>query len=282
MKNEILIQKRQRYWYDRCLEMAGGKLVEFGTDEETTQDDLANAIGPNTAVVHYVSYEQHPVDPHALTLDQTIEVAKDNGVPVMVDAAGQIYPLENLSKYVKAGADISCVAAKYMGAPHSTGFALGTEDAIRKLGLQSFVSYEGRRIRGIGRPHKVDRGEMMGVVAAVRRWMTMNHETRLAHAEQQSQTMLKPLQGIPGVRVELVNNVIANQPFGVKIDIDPDVAGTTVEDVVDRLKEHDPPIWTRPNPYGTGMVLHVFGLYEGEDKIVGEAMADVLKQGVPA
>ena len=282
MKNEILIQKRQRYWYDRCLEMAGGKLVDFGTDEETTQDDLANAIGPNTAVVHYVSYEQHPVDPHALTLDQTIEVAKDNGVPVMVDAAGQIYPLENLGKYVKAGADISCVAAKYMGAPHSTGFALGTEDAIRKLGLHSIVSYEGRRIRGIGRPHKVDRSEMMGVVAAVRRWMTMNHETRLAYAEQQSQTMIKLLQGIPGVRAELVDNVIANQPFGVKIDIDPDVAGTTVEDVVDRLKEHDPPIWTRPNPYGTGMVLHVFGLYEGEDKIVGEAMADVLKQGVPA
>ena len=92
MKNEILIQTRQRYWYDRCLEMAGGKLVDFGTEEEVTQDDLANAIGPNTAVVHYVSYEQNPVDPHALTLDQTIEVAKDNGVPVMVDAAGQIYP----------------------------------------------------------------------------------------------------------------------------------------------------------------------------------------------
>ena len=134
MKNEILIQKRQRYWYDRCLEMAGGKLVDFGTDEETTQDDLANAIGPNTAVVHYVSYEQNPVDPHALTLQQTIEVAKDNGVPVMVDAAGQIYPLENLGSYVKAGADISCVAAKYMGAPHSTGFALGTEGRNSQAG----------------------------------------------------------------------------------------------------------------------------------------------------
>ena len=28
MKNEILIQKRQRYWYDRCLQLAGAKLVE--------------------------------------------------------------------------------------------------------------------------------------------------------------------------------------------------------------------------------------------------------------
>ncbi len=278
MKNEILIQKRQRYWYDRCLEMAGGKLVDFGSEEETTEADLENAIGPNTAVVHYVAYEQNPVDPHALTLDQTVEVAKDNGVPVMVDAAGQIYPLENLGKYVKAGADISCVAAKYMGAPHSTGFALGTKDAIRKLALQSFVSYEGRRVRGIGRPHKVDRGEMMGVVAAVQRWMTMNHETRLANAEQQSQAILAPIRGIPGVNASLINNVVANQPFGVRMDLDPQVAGMTNEDLIERLKENDPPIWTRVPAGGDSITIHVFGLSEGEDKVVGEAIAAVLKK----
>ena len=53
MKNEILIQRRQRYmqhyWYDRCLELAGAKLVDFGSDERTTKQDLEDAIGPNTA-----------------------------------------------------------------------------------------------------------------------------------------------------------------------------------------------------------------------------------------
>ena len=48
MKNEILIQRRQRYWYDRCLELAGAKLVEFGSDDGTTRQDLQEAIGPNT------------------------------------------------------------------------------------------------------------------------------------------------------------------------------------------------------------------------------------------
>ena len=55
MKNEILIQRRQRYWYDRCLQMAGGRLVEFGSDEKTTPEDLEKAIGPNTAAVCYVA-----------------------------------------------------------------------------------------------------------------------------------------------------------------------------------------------------------------------------------
>ena len=36
MKNEVLIQTRQRYWYDRCLELAGAKLVMFGSEERTT------------------------------------------------------------------------------------------------------------------------------------------------------------------------------------------------------------------------------------------------------
>ncbi|MCH8282147.1 MAG: hypothetical protein IIC96_15865, partial [Chloroflexi bacterium] len=53
MKNEILIQTRQRYWYDRCLELAGAKLVQFGSEEETTEQDLEQALGPNTAAVHY-------------------------------------------------------------------------------------------------------------------------------------------------------------------------------------------------------------------------------------
>ena len=58
MKNEILIQTRQRYWYDRCLELAGANLVMFGSEERTTAEDLEQAIGPNTAAVHYYAVEQ--------------------------------------------------------------------------------------------------------------------------------------------------------------------------------------------------------------------------------
>ena len=64
----------------------------------------------------------------------------------MVDSAGQIYPLENLGKYVRMGADFQCIAAKYMGAPHSTGLALGTKEVIDAISRHSFVGYETRRI----------------------------------------------------------------------------------------------------------------------------------------
>src|SRR5918999_1183999 len=143
----------------------------------------------------------------------------------MVDSAGQIYPLENLGKYVRMGADFQCIAAKYMNAPQSTGLALGTAEMIRKLSLQSFVSYEGRRVRGIGRPQKVDRQEIVGAVAAVRRRMTMKQEERLAYAERQTRTILAPLQGITGVKAQPIDNIVGHVPYGLTLEVDPSVTG---------------------------------------------------------
>ena len=272
MKNEILIQTRQRYWYDRCLELAGAKLVQFGSEEETTEQDLEQAIGPNTAAVHYYAVEQEP-DPHALSLEKTIEIAHARGVLVMVDAAGQIYPLDNFGKYIRMGADFQCIAAKYTGAPQSVGLALGTKEMIRKIGLKAFASYEGRRIRGIGRPQKVDRQEMVGAVAAVRRWMTMNHEERLADSEQKCQNVIAALAGIPGVKAELITNVIGHHAYGVNLALDPAIAGMTLVDVVARLKEGEPPIWTRVRDGEDFITIHAFGMNPGEDKIIGERIA---------
>ncbi len=277
MPNEILIQKRQRYWYDRCLELAGAKLIEFGDENGTTEDDLRNAISDRTAAVHYVVYEQKPTDPNVLTLEQVIEITHAAGKPVSVDAAGQIYPLENFGKYVKMGADFQCIAAKYMGAPHSTGFALGTKEVIDAISRHSFVGYESRRIRGIGRPHKIDRQEIVGVVAAVGRWMTLNHEDRLAEAEDQSRAILKPLQGIPGLTAELNPNIMGHQPFGVFVSIDPDIVGFTIDDLVVKLREGDPSIWTRASLDAPRIEIHVFGLSEGQPELVGNAIAAAVK-----
>ncbi len=287
MKSEILIQCRHVYWYDRCLELAGAKLVSFGTSQKTSSEDLIKAIGPNTAAIHYVAAEQSP-DPFTLSLEQTIEIAHSHGVPVMVDAAAQIYPLDLVGKYVRMGADFQCVATKYIGAPQSTGIALGTEEMIYKLSLQSFVSYEGRRIRGIGRPQKVDRQEIIGVVAAMNHWMSMDHELRLIKAEQQSKEILRPLQNIPGVESEMLTKIIGHQPFGVSLKVDSSITGVTVHEIVENLKQGTPPIWTRVPSIQEiteeglrvdgepRIIIHVFGLNDGEDTIVGERISALL------
>tara|TARA_Y100000817_G_C16852836_1_gene542745 strand:- start:668 stop:1807 length:1140 start_codon:yes stop_codon:yes gene_type:complete len=274
MKNEILIQKKHRYWYDRCLEASGAQLITFGSEHKTTEKDLEEAIGPQTAGVHFTMYEQNP-DNDALSLEKTIEIAHSYNLPVLVDAAGQIYPLENFGKYVKMGADFQCIAAKYLGASQSSGLALGTEEMIRKISKQSFVGYEGRRIRGIGRPHKVDRQEMMGVVAAVQNWLTIDHETRLSDIEKQSMTLINILSNCPYIEASLIENIIGHQPFGVKIKIKNHKL--TLHDLVDQLKDGTPSIWTRVIGDNDFIEIHMFGLKTDEEKIVGEKIVEIFE-----
>lgn len=280
IKNEILIQKVQHYWYDRCLELAGAKLVEFGSENKTTKSDLENAITDKTIAVHYYAVEQD-IDPNALSLEDTIEIAKRHKLYVLVDAAGQVFPLENLGKYVRMGADIQCVAAKYIGAPHSTGFALGTNEAIHKLSLQSFVGYEGRRIRGVGRPQKVDRQEIIGCVTAVERWMSLNHEDRLSKTEIMTNKIIDKIKDIKTIDVTIIDNIIGHQPFGLTIRPNAH-ADFTIEDLVQKLKSGDPPIWTRKSLYAPEdddcMDIHMFGLNDGEEEIVADRIVNALNK----
>ena len=267
MKNEILIQTRQRYWYDRCLELAGARLVMFGSEERTTETDLENAIGPNTAAVHYYAVEQSH-DPDALSLEQTIAIGHAHGVLVTVDAAGQIYPLENFGKYVRMGADFQCIAAKYMGAPQSTGLALGSPEMIRKIGLQAFASYEGRRVRGVGRPQKVDRQEIDRSGGGGQ--ALDDHEPR------------RPAGRRRATQPEHIGCFVWYSRAQDRVDRQRDWPSTLRPERVGRPshRRHDdlrpqrpseggrPSIWTRVRDEDDFITLHMFGLNPGEDRIV--------------
>ena len=276
MPNKILIQKRQRYWYDRCMEFSGGTLVEIGSEKGTSKEELINAIDSETACVHYPVYEQNEVDDSILSLEEVIEITHSKNKPVSVDAAGQIYPLENFGKYVKMGADFQCIAAKYMGAPHSTGIAIGTEEVIDSIARHSSVGYESRRIRGIGRPHKIDRQEIIGVYTAVKRWMSLNHEERLSFEETKTLNIINQIKNIEGVDVNIIDNIIGHQPFGLSLDIDSNIYKTTNEEFVEILKNSTPPIWTRVPDGEKTIVIHVFGMNLEQSNIVGRIIKEKL------
>jgi hypothetical protein len=67
-------------------------------------------------------------------------------------------------------------------------------------------------------------------------------------------------------------------PYGLDLEVDESVAGISVFDVVDRLKAGDPPIWTRVREGESWITIHVFGLRDGEDRIVGERIAALFRK----
>ena len=280
MPNEILIQKRQRYWYDRCMEFSGARLVNVGDDNKSSISDFEKLISEKTAAIHYPVYEQNPIDENILSLEIVIDIAKKHDIPLSVDSAGQIYPLDNLGKYVRMGADFQCVAAKYMGAPHSTGFALGTKEIISKIEKNSFIGYETNRIRGIGRPHKIDRQEIVGVVTAVERWITLNHEERLSLFEYMTNNIIKDINKKNGINTQKIDNIVGHQPLGLFVDIDENISNINNEILVEKLKEATPSIWTRVNEGDTKICIHVFGLEPGQEEIVSQTINRIMKENL--
>ena len=75
-------------------------------------------------------------------------------VPVILDACSQIYPLDYFKDNAQS-ADLVTFGAKYMGAPHSTGFICGKRELIEAVAAQSFVAFHYDGSRAVGRAMKL-------------------------------------------------------------------------------------------------------------------------------
>lgn len=265
MKSEIVIQKAQRYSYDRSFTVPGAKLVEAGDEDGCSREQLEAIIGDNTAAVAYLV---RPGDPDSvLTLEQTVEIAHDAGVPVIADAAAQIYPLDYFRRNAQA-ADIACFGAKYMGAPQSSGFLCGKKELVDAASDQGFIAFQENGGASFGRPMKLDKQEVVGVVTAVERWLTINHEDRLLVFEERLESMRQELGGTPGVEAEIEKVPLY---FGshLSVTIDADVVGKTAQDIADELDSGSPRIAVSVVDDRT-LTATSHALNEGEELIVAE------------
>lgn len=265
MKNEIVIQKAQRYSYDRSYTVPGARLVEAGDEDGCTSEQLRDAIGPNTAAVAYFI---RAVEPCAVvTLEEAVEIAHDAGVPLIADAAAQIYPLDYLLRNAQS-ADLVCFGAKYMGAPQSTGFLCGRKELVDAASDQGFIAFQENGGLSFGRPMKLDKQEVVAVVIAVERWLKMNHEDRLLLYEERLDTARQILAGTPGLHLE-IENVPQYYGSSLIVTVDPDVVGKTAQDIADELDGGNPRIWVMMADE-RAFEFNAHALNEGEEVIVAE------------
>jgi L-seryl-tRNA(Ser) seleniumtransferase len=161
MRNEIVVHRTQRNWYDFAVRQAGAKLVEIGHTMETATWELEAAITERTAAVFYFAGDH--LNRNTLPLPQVVEVAHARGIPVVVDAAAQIPPVANLWYFtVEQGADLAIFSGgKGLRGPQNSGLVVGRADLIRAIVLN------GPPVQRIGRPMKVAKEAMIGLLTAV-------------------------------------------------------------------------------------------------------------------
>jgi D-glucosaminate-6-phosphate ammonia-lyase len=206
MKNEIVIQRAHRFAYDQAYRIPGGLLVEIGLARRTQPFELDDAINERTAAVAYlVSPFTRP--PGILSLEEVIAIAHRRNVPVIVDAASMLPPRENLTKFIRLGADlVSFSGGKGIRGPQSTGFLIGRRDLIRAALLN------GSPNQAIGRAAKTSKEEIAGLLAALEIFLGEDEAAEMKRYRDLCTTMADGLAGIQGLRVVVehdpVNRVI--------------------------------------------------------------------------
>jgi D-glucosaminate-6-phosphate ammonia-lyase len=206
MQNEIVIQRAHRFAYDQAYRVAGGVLVEIGLARRTQPYELEDAITERTAAVAYL-ISPFTSPPGILSLAQTIEIAHRRGVPVIVDAASMLPPRENLTKFLRLGADlVSFSGGKGIRGPQSTGILAGRRDLVRAVTLNASPN------QALARAAKTSKEEIAGLVVALELFMAEDEAAEMKRYRDVCTTVVEKLADIPGLRVVLeqdpVNRVL--------------------------------------------------------------------------
>jgi L-seryl-tRNA(Ser) seleniumtransferase len=196
LRNEIVLQHNHRYKYDRQIAMTGAQVRRVGTEAGTTLAELEAAIGPKTAAL-FVPAHLDGVG-NTVRLDGVAALARRHAVPVLIDAAYLCWPLEGMGGFIAAGADLVCFSAKYFGGPNAGGFVVGTRAMIDAVTANNFTRYESGAHRTLGRPFKLDRQTVVGVVTAFEEWLAMDHPARWARYVRQVTHLRDRLSSLPG------------------------------------------------------------------------------------
>ncbi len=272
LKHEIIVHKSHRNGYDHAVRQVGVTLVEIGLAMHTARWELERAIGPRTAAVFWF---QGAMTGHGdLPLAEVIETAHAHGVPVVVDAAAQLPPVENLWRFTGMGADMVVFSGgKDLHGPQSSGLILGRRDLIQACAMN------GNPNAAIGRPMKVGKEEMVGLLAAVKWYLGLDHAARAARHEQMVALWCDALNQIPGVHAQRSYPNGAGQAVPrALVTLNVDRLGISGDEIVAKLLAGDPAVAVAPNDRES-IYLNPYTLNDGEAEIVLDQLQKVL-QGV--
>jgi uncharacterized pyridoxal phosphate-dependent enzyme len=262
-KNEVIVQKGHNHGYIHALTNTGIKPVEIETGEQ-----LQRAITSKTALMYFLNESsllgkiQH---------QEFLEIAKKNNIPTLIDIAADIPPVENLWKYNDMGFDLVCVSGgKAIRGPQSAGLLLGKKHLIAAARLSAPP-----RGGNIGRGMKVNKEEVLGMYAALDRYVKQDHDKEWKMWEAQVAVIENAAKKVKGVTTQVTVPPIANHTPALKISWDPAVVKLTKKEMQEKLRAGNPSIEVMSTADNT-INITVFMLKPGQEKIVANRVNEEL------
>ena len=296
MANEVLMAQHQISGYDHSIKAAGAKIIDVGIPNDTTPPgevhvatiyDFESAITEHTVAIAYACrLGSNP------PLEQIIAVGKKYNIPVILDAALQVPPVENLHKFIDMGADLVAFSGgKGIKGPQASGILCGRRDLIAAAVLQnldmagdtfdkwnpppSLIPKEklrGKPQHGVGRGMKITKEAIIGLLVALQ---NLSEEKFVKKTEQLRlllESIAVRLHGVAGVEVRMTEDFPRAYPV-LEIKLDESKIGRSAAEVAQRLKDGDPPIYTRERYLHKGLlIIHSINLHKEIADIVGQKL----------
>jgi len=262
MKSEVIIQKAHRFGYDRAIRNCGVRLVEV-----ETRDDLERAVNDKTAMMLFYNNNNK----EGRIQDQEFaQLGMKHGVPTMNDAAADVPPVENLWKYTAMGFDLVAFSGgKGIRGPQSAGLLIGKKALIEAARLNG--SPNGN---AIGRGMKVNKEEMVGMLAALERFIGRDHAADEREYERRAEEIQRSAVSVSGVKAEIFVPEVANHVPHVRVTWDAASKPLKAAAVVRAMQEGEPSIAIRSE--GESLVIGVWMMQSGEEKVVARRLRQEL------
>lgn len=294
--NEILIPKVHRNSYDHALRAAGATLTDIGTNDHTLGPgatdlepwEIEAAITDNTAAIAYVPRNNLPLDP-------IITTAHDHDLPVIIDAAGQLPPKHNLTRFIDAGADLVIFSGgKAIRGPQNTGIIAGTTNLITAIALQHLdmdttintwnppptlidpTTLPGVPRHGIGRGYKVSKEALVGLITALQLYHQEDQHTQHQQHNHQLQKIATALTNIPHITITHHNKNDPTTTPTLEIAIDEPTLDTTTTDIVNQLQTTPPHIYLNHNPTTATLTINPTSLTTPETDTLIDQLTNTL------
>ena len=263
LRNEVILQESHTIGYAQALTNVGAKLVKVKTAEE-----LENAINEKTAMLWFLNANTDRGD---IKWEEFVSLGKKHNIPTFIDCAADVPPVDNLFKFTRIGFDmVAFSGGKGLRGPQSAGLLLGKKEFIEAARLHTPPRGE-----TIGRGMKVNKEEVLGMLAALELYLSKDHQAEWKMWEDQIDLISESAKSISGVETTIHVPPHANHVPSLKIRWDQSKVNISPDNVRKILRDGSPSIETVGNKNEIGITTWM--MVPGQEKIVAKKIKKILK-----
>ena len=266
MKNEVVIQESHTIGYAQALTNVGAKVVKVKTAKQ-----LEKAITDKTCMLWFLNAH---TDQGEIKWEEFVALGKKHNIPTFIDCAADVPPVENLFRFTKLGFDLVAFSGgKGLRGPQSAGLLLGKRDYIEAARMHTPPRGE-----TIGRGMKVNKEEVLGMLAALELYLQKDHAKEWEMWESQIQLISDSATSVEGVKSEIHVPKYANHVPSIRINWDEKKVKISPNEVRKQLAEGHPSIQTVGDSKSVGMTTWM--MVPGQERIVAKRMKEILSSAV--